>query len=79
MENDILLKELIKIFQKVFNTIKIELSTTAKDVKGWDSLNHIILISKIEEHYNIKFELSEIINFTTVEDIYDCIKKKTNL
>jgi len=45
-------------------------------LKNWDSLNHIILISSIENELEIKFPLGELMELKSVGDIVDsCMKK----
>ena len=50
--------------------------TTAKDVPGWDSLTHMIIIDSIEKHFKVKFKLNEIMNFKNVGDTIVCIQTK---
>ena len=50
--------------------------TTAKDVPGWDSLTHMIIIDSIEKHFKVKFKLNEIMNFKNVGDTIACLKTK---
>ena len=50
--------------------------TTAKDVTGWDSLTHMIIIDSIEKHFKVRFKLNEIMNFKNVGDTVTCIKSK---
>lgn len=33
---------------------------TAADVAGWDSLNHMVIISGIEREFNVRFKLREL-------------------
>ena len=46
-----------------------------QNVSKWDSLNHIGLISEIEENFNIHFNDDEIIDMTNYKSI---IKKILN-
>jgi len=50
--------------------------TTAKDVPGWDSLTHMIIIDSIERHFKVKFKLNEIMNFKNVGDTITCLQSK---
>jgi len=54
--------QLEKIIRDVFDDDEIEISpeTTAGDVDGWDSLNHINLIVAVEQHFGVKFATAEI-------------------
>ena len=51
-------------------------ATTAKDVPGWDSLTHMIIIDSIEKHFKVKFKLNEIMNFKNVGDTITCLQSK---
>ena len=65
------------IFKNVFGeNVEILEATTANDIKKWDSLNHIILIKKIEEEFQMEFDLFEMIELKTVGDIINYIKSK---
>lgn len=44
-----------------------------KDVDGWDSLNHVFLIIKLELHYNIKFNTSQVQKWSCINDILNDI------
>lgn len=48
-------------------------TTTAKDIDGWDSLNHAIFIGEIQKHFKIKFSLREVIGLKKVENICDLV------
>ena len=50
--------------------------TTANDVDEWDSLNHINIISSIEDEFGIIFDMSEVVNFKNVGDMVDKILEK---
>lgn len=75
-----LLKELHKIFCKVFEEeeedIELTDETTADDIEGWDSLSHVNLIVAIERHYKIKFETKELLTFKNVGDLRKSIENK---
>ena len=58
--NDIeILKNLSNIFKDVMEdeNLIIDKSFTAKDIDGWDSLTHIMLIFEIEKNFEIKLHL----------------------
>lgn len=51
-------------------------STTAKDIMGWDSLSHIIIIAAIEKHFGITFSFMDILSMTDIGKIVDCLQSK---
>ena len=66
------------IFRIVLNDPEFRLSKelTAADVDGWDSLNHVILISTIEAQFGIKFTLKELLSMESIGDISSTIRVK---
>lgn len=80
MEQDILLKQLNAIFIDIFEdeSILLNESTTTSDIEAWDSLNHIQMITTVEKHYEIRFQLNELLNFRNVGDLCKGINGKIN-
>ena len=54
----------------------IDKSFTAKDIDGWDSLTHIMLIFEIEKNFEIKFLSSEMTSWSNIGEIVMSIKSK---
>jgi len=52
--------------------------TSASNIEQWDSMNHVVLIARIEEEFSVKFELMEIIGISTIRDFVDLIEQKTS-
>jgi len=40
--------------------MSMEDTMTASEVKGWDSLSHMIIIKEIESTFNIRFKLKDL-------------------
>jgi acyl carrier protein len=78
MELNEILSELNVLFQKVLSdkSVILKMGTTARDVDGWDSLNHMALITAIEKHYKIRFALKEIMKLKNVEDMCKIVQSK---
>ena len=77
MENKII-EQLNEFFEDLFglNNIVISRETTAADVKGWDSLMHITLVSEVEEVFGIKFTMKQILEMQNVGEMIDLIIEK---
>lgn len=58
------------------DSIRLKYETTARDVKEWDSLNHIELILAVEKHFKIKFNFMELQKFKNVGEMCDNIAAK---
>lgn len=67
-----------EIFIDVFDddTIIVKAETTADDIEDWDSLEHINLISAIEQKFGIKFSMGQVISMKNVGEMLDIILEK---
>ncbi len=75
-----IISQIEPIFQQVFNNTEITISrdTTAEDIEGWDSLNHIRLIISLEMELGITFDSSEVAELTNVGGLIDYIETQIN-
>lgn len=66
------------VFRDVFDNqgLNIHRDIQAKDVEGWDSLNHITLIMTLEETFKVKFNTREVMGFQNVGEMMDCLRGK---
>ena len=73
-----IINKLTNIFKEIFNDNNIILNNemTAKDIDNWDSLTHMLLITKIEEDFSIKFKLKELNNLNNVGNLIKIIDEK---
>ena len=78
MEKETILKQINIIFIAVFEDTSIVLNehTTTDDVASWDSLNHIQMITAVEKHFKIRFDLNDLLNFKNVGDLCQGVKQK---
>lgn len=53
------------VFVNVFNVNAAELNEkfTFKDIKRWDSVAHLTLISELEDAFDVLFESEDILHF----------------
>lgn len=58
------------------NNFEMNDELTAKDVDGWDSLSHMMIITKIEEAFNIKFKLRELNKLKNMGSLVTVIQSK---
>lgn len=67
-----------EIFRDVLEDDQLEIKdkTTSKDVEGWDSLSHIMLIVAVEKRFKIKFLSTEIHSWQNVGEMCEFIKGK---
>jgi acyl carrier protein len=71
--------KLQEVFRDVFQdeTLAILPEMTAGDVDKWDSITHLIMISKVEEVFNVSFRLKELIKLKNVGDLITLLKEKS--
>jgi acyl carrier protein len=50
--------------------------TTADEVEGWDSFNHINIVLAIEQHFGIKVHTAEIEELRNVGELVELIVRK---
>lgn len=77
MEKEKIVNILNEIFSEVFQRdIVVTDSLTANDVDGWDSINHMFLITAIEKKFNIKFSLRDLNRMPDVGALIELILAK---
>ena len=64
-------EKLYNIISKVFSIPISEISdeSSPETIESWDSFNGLILVDELENNFNIKFSVSEIIDVKNVKDI----------
>jgi acyl carrier protein len=78
MANARIYDELTDVFRDFFADPSIVLTpdTVAKDVEGWDSLNHLSLMIATESRFGIKLQTEELEKLTRVGDLAELIEHK---
>lgn len=78
MQRSEILKKLNEIFQDVFDDDSIEVTeeTTSSDIEDWDSLTHITLISEVEDEFDVKFSMKEVVGMKNVGEMVDIIERE---
>lgn len=56
--------------------LSMEDTMTASDVKGWDSLSHMIIIKEIESNFSIRFKLKDLNKLADMGSLIAMIEKK---
>ena len=74
MERTEVYSRLKDVFQDVFDReVELKDETTAADVPGWDSLNHITLIGTVEDEFDVKFPMKDVVHMKNVGELVDKI------
>jgi acyl carrier protein len=66
------------LFRDILDVPDLQLtaSMSAKDVDEWDSLNHIRLISGIEQHFKVRLTSADVERLTCVGDMANLVAAK---
>ncbi len=80
MNKEDILTTIKESFVKVLEHDNFELSetTTAKDVDGWESVTHLLIMNDIEESFNIKFKLMDLMSMENIGDLINTVEKEIN-
>lgn len=78
MDRNEIIEKITEIFREVFgdNNLVINDGMTAADVENWDSLTHMLMITKVEEEFGVKFKLKELNKLKQVGDIISILVEK---
>lgn len=80
MTREEVFEKINEVFRDVFEDedIVVSDSTTADDIDDWDSLEHINLVNAIEDEFDIKFDMGQIVTMKNVGEMVDIILEKLN-
>lgn len=80
MNRDEVLTRVTDIIRDVFDDedIVVTEETVAGDVAGWDSLMHITLIGTIEDEFDIKFAMKDVVGMKDVGQMLDLILEQVD-
>jgi acyl carrier protein len=56
--------------------LAVTLRTTAEDVQGWDSFNHVNIVLAIEAQFGISFHTAEVEELRSVGEIVKLVDEK---
>ena len=77
-QQEIIFSHVQKIIRDILKNDRIILSldTTSKDVDGWDSLTHMLIIAEIEKKFNVRINFRELMKIGNVGELVQTIEKK---
>jgi acyl carrier protein len=72
------LERVTAIFRTLFNDESLVLreDLTARDVPGWDSLNHVNLFMLLEQEFRLRFSNAEISGLKNVGELFALLDRK---
>jgi acyl carrier protein len=78
MNREDVLERVADVIREVFDDEDIVVTddTVANDVDGWDSLMHITLIGTIEDEFDVKFAMKDVVGMENVGQMVDLIMEQ---
>ena len=78
MQSQEIYEKLTELFRELFadDSIVLTPQTTANDIDGWDSFNHISVIVAVETRFGIKISTAEIERLANVGALVAAIENK---
>lgn len=77
MTREEICKRLEAVFSDVFDhEVKLSETTTAADVEDWDSLRHITLVGAIEDEFDVRFGMGDVVKMKNVGDMMTALEQK---
>jgi acyl carrier protein len=78
MEQGQILAEVNVIIKDVLDRpdLQISAATSARDVEGWDSFNHINIVVAVESRFGIKINTAEIEELRNVGEFVELVTRK---
>lgn len=67
-----------EVFRRVLEDESITLTsaTTAEDLDGWDSMNHIFIVVELEKRFSVKFQAAEMEELKNVGELAALLHQK---
>ncbi|MHA1983957.1 MAG: phosphopantetheine-binding protein [Candidatus Hodarchaeales archaeon] len=71
--------KLFEILEKIFQLSSDDISDdiSQETLEAWDSMTHLILVTELEETYNIQIAEEDILSMKTVTDIKKTLTKNS--
>ncbi len=78
MDRQVVQQKIQMAFERVLEHSNFILDdhTSSKDVDGWDSITHMMIITEIEELFQIKFKLTDLMSMNNISDLIIVVEKE---
>lgn len=67
-------EKLLNIAKEILETEDITLDTLREECEKWDSAAHLILLSEIEEQFEIEVQIEEVDSIKCLRDFLEFLK-----
>jgi acyl carrier protein len=67
-----------RIFAEVFSIPEKTVNDALglREISSWDSMSHMILITRVEEAFSVEFTGDEIADFRNVRDVREALNRR---
>jgi len=81
MVNESVRDQVCQIAADIFSVSQAEitLQSSPDTVKNWDSVQHMLLVLALEEHFDQQFEPEEVTDMLSIELIISLIEEKVKI
>ena len=78
MNDHDIITRLNDVFRDVFDddSLSVNENTTSADIEDWDSIEHINLISAVEDEFSMQFRMREVSGMKNVGEMIAIIKER---
>ena len=78
MNDQDIITRLNDVFRDVFDddSLSVSENTTSADIEDWDSIEHINLISAVEDEFSMQFRMREVSGMKNVGEMIAIIKER---
>ncbi len=78
MNDQDIITRLNSVFRDVFDddSLSVSENTTSADIEDWDSIEHINLISAVEDEFSMQFRMREVSGMKNVGEMIAIIKER---
>ncbi len=72
-----MLARIVELGRDIFDEedLDFQAETPFREIKEWDSLNHMRMVVAMEEAFSIRFDMAELQSLTRVSDLLNIIEK----
>lgn len=78
MNRQEIIEKLTPIFRNVLNLKDLTLTADLNpdDVETWDSMANMTIVAEVQEAFNVKFSLKEMVKFINVGSLVEILESK---
>jgi len=79
METSEITMEIRKVFLDTFSELagqELNLEKKQEEFENWDSFSHLELVEKVEEKFNLRFDINEVVELNSPQKFIELVSRK---